>query len=103
MEHAASPVRATGSAAEAAAAALRRPVPAAEPWEAPDLAPEFDAARRALDELTAARLELRFQVDDRRRVTVQVMHEDGRVVREIPAHRLFDAICGGGLLIDGRA
>jgi hypothetical protein len=108
MEHASS------SMAASAAGAVPTPQPAEQPsargahglderWDAPDLGPELEAARRVLDELTAASLELRFRVDDRRRVHVQVLGSDGQLIREIPPTRLLDAIAGGGLVLDGRA
>jgi hypothetical protein len=108
MDHGANSLRAIGAQPGLPATVRPRrpslPHELQEDWEAPDLAPEFAAAQRALDELTAARLELHFEVGAGNRVRVQVRSADGEVVREIPAARLFEAISGGGgLLIDGKA
>src|SRR3954454_14530587 len=108
MDHGPNTLRAVGAQSmQPATVRPRRPsLPREleEDWEAPDLAPEFAAAHRALDELTAARLELHFEVGDGNRVRVQVRSADGEIIREIPPARLFEVISGGGgLLIDGKA
>jgi uncharacterized FlaG/YvyC family protein len=55
----------------------------------------LDTAARVLEELASRRLSLRFEYDDsRNQVHVQVMSEDGKVVREIPPSALADIAAG---------
>ena len=55
----------------------------------------LDTAARVLEELASRRLSLHFEYDDRANtVRVQVLSEDGKVVREIPPSALADIAAG---------
>ncbi len=95
-----------------AASSSRPRAPA--PWEAsplPDTPPQevlaaLDAAQGVIRELEAAQVRLRFQVEETeagRRVRVDVLDAQGRVIRTIPPSRLPSLLSGrggAGLVVD---
>jgi len=65
----------------------------------------LDEGARVMKELSDARVELHFEVEDHdagKRVRIQVRESDGNVVREIPTRKLLDLLAGDsrGLAVD---
>lgn len=95
------------------AASPSRPL-APAPWEPrslPDAPPEevlaaLDAAQGVIRELERTQVRLRFQVEETeagRRVRVDVVDAEGRVIRTIPPSRLASLLqgrAGAGLVVD---
>jgi uncharacterized FlaG/YvyC family protein len=80
-----------------------RLVEASDPADARErLEQEYAVARRVIEELQAAQVNLRFAVDERTRlVRIEVRAGDGTIIREIPPGRLLDALAGNaGLILD---
>ncbi len=68
-------------------------IPATPP---PEVLADLDRAAQVLNELSRRNVALHFEVDSQsKRIRVQVLDGDGRVVREIPATRLMDVLSGG--------
>jgi uncharacterized FlaG/YvyC family protein len=77
-----------------------QPLPAEPPAA---LHEEYSAAAKVIEDLAAKQVNLHFEIDeDTNRVHVQMLDQNGRVIREIPARSLLDSLSGGGLLIDER-
>ncbi len=74
----------------------------------PEVAEGLAAAQGVLRDLDRAQVRLRFEVEETeagRRVRVDVIDAEGRVIRTIPPSRLgslFQGRAGGGLLVDQR-
>lgn len=84
-----SPQRATSEAAPTS-------FPATPP---PEVLTALDEGARVMRELSEARVELHFAVEQGnagKRVRIQVREADGNVVRDIPARKLLDILSGDG-------
>jgi uncharacterized FlaG/YvyC family protein len=65
---------------------------------------DLATAQQVIADLASRQVNLHFEVDqDTRRVRVEMIDGNGRVIREIPTKRLLDTLSGGGLLIDAQA
>src|SRR5918999_277550 len=72
------------------------PVPATPP---PEVLAALDEGARVMRELSEARVELHFAVEQGnagKRVRIQVREADGQVVRDIPTRKLLDILAGDG-------
>jgi uncharacterized FlaG/YvyC family protein len=77
-----------------------QPLPAEPPAA---LHEEYTAAAKVIEDLASQQINLHFEIDEStNRVHVQMLNQDGHVIREIPARSLLDSLSGGGLLIDER-
>ena len=78
-------------------------LPASPP---PEVLAALDEGARVMKELSDARVELHFQVEQHdgghKRVRIQVREAGGNVVREIPTRKLLDVLAGEsrGLTVD---
>ena len=71
-------------------------VPATPP---PEVLAALDEGARVMRELSDARVELHFAVEQGnagKRVRIQVREADGNVVRDIPTRKLLDILAGDG-------
>ena len=71
-------------------------VPATPP---PEVLTALDEGARVMRELSDARVELHFAVEQGqsgKRVRIQVREADGNVVRDIPTRKLLDILAGDG-------
>ena len=71
-------------------------VPATPP---PEVLAALDEGARVMKELSDARVELHFAVEQGqagKRVRIQVREADGNVVRDIPTRKLLDILAGDG-------
>jgi hypothetical protein len=72
----------------------------------PEVLAALDEGARVMKELSDARVELHFEVEQHdgggKRVRIQVREADGNVVREIPNRKLLDILAGEsrGLTVD---
>ena len=71
----------------------------------PEVLAALDEGARVMKELSDARVELHFAVEQGnagKRVRIQVREADGNVVREIPTRKLLDILAGDsrGLAVD---
>ena len=65
----------------------------------PEVLAALDEGARVMRELSDARVELHFAVEQGnagKRVRIQVREADGNVVRDIPARKLLDILAGDG-------
>jgi len=84
--------RAQASAPRTDAAVFSSSVPASPP---PEVLSAIDNAARVLEELASKRVNLHFEYDDRsNRVRVQVLDQDGKLLREIPPTQFADIASG---------
>ena len=61
----------------------------------PEVLADLDRAAQVLHELSRRNVALHFEVDkESRKIHVQVLDGNGKVVREIPATRLMDVLSG---------
>jgi hypothetical protein len=92
------PVRSVGQSPveRTAAAAAAAPIPSTPPAEVLEA---LDVAQRVLHELSRAQTTLRIEVQDGpggKRLHIQVLDGDGKLVREIPPARLASVLAGAG-------
>jgi uncharacterized FlaG/YvyC family protein len=72
----------------------------------PEVLHALDAGARVMKELSDARVELHFAIENHdaggKHVRIQVRESDGNVVREIPTRKLLDILAGEsrGLTVD---
>jgi len=90
----------TAAPARNAWPAVPTPIPPSPP---PEVHEALDVAAQVLRQLEAQEIDLHFEMASDHTVRIQLLDHDGRVIREIPASKVADALAGSGsLAIDER-
>ena len=102
MEDGSAPSPGLGGRAQTPAPAARSVLRAVDPEAPPaEMRQQFDVAARVIEQLSARRMNVHFEVDhETGTVRVEVLNDEGAVVCEIPASSLLDTLSGGGLVVD---
>jgi hypothetical protein len=85
---------------EPAAPTHSEPIPATPPNE---VLHALDRAAQVLQRLAAQDVHLHFEVGEDQKIRIQVVDDEGNVLRQIPQQQALDLLAGhGGLAVDAR-